>query len=314
MVDELSVLIPVFNQDVRPLVRTLHQQCQAAGLAFEILCIDDGSDPKFIQLNQQILSFSQTRYEVLSRHLGRVAIRNKLAQEARFPFLLFLDNDSRILQPDFITRYLQAADRAPVLLGGTCYQADRPSVAYRLRWKYGRQREEQPATRRNQAPYRSFYLNNIFLKKSLFLQFPLQPLLQPYGHEDSWFGRQLEQAGIAVLHLDNPVLHEGLEPAAVFLDKSCQATENLYWLYSWQGIGAETKLIRAYQLLERFGLQSLWLQAYRACAWIINRNLQGPWPSIWLFDLFKLYHFMLVARKQKSPVTQQSLSGKKYRI
>lgn len=291
MVNELSVLIPVYNLDIRPLVRALHQQCRQENLAFEILCFDDGSRPEVVALNQEVLSLTHTRYEGPGRHLGRAAIRNKLAREARFDYLLFLDNDSQLIRPDFIRRYLHAASQAPVLLGGTCYQAHQPPAPYRLRWRYGRRREERPASRRNQAPYHAFYLNNIFLAREVLLRFPLQVLPRAYGHEDSAFGRQLEAAGIGVRHLDNPVLHAGLEPADVFLRKSRQAVENLYWLYCRQGLGASTRLVWLYRQMKRFRLLAPFRCGYNVMEPLILNNLQGPGPRLWLFDLYKLYWF-----------------------
>jgi glycosyltransferase involved in cell wall biosynthesis len=301
MCNELSVLIPVFNVDVRPLVQTLHQQCLELGLLFEICCYDDGSGPDILALNQSLSTLSHTRYVVLVHHLGRVAIRNKLAREARYDYLLFLDNDSVITDPAFIRVYLQAAPLAPVLVGGTGYQAAEPARPYRLRWRYGRAREARSAARRNLNPYQAFYLNNLFLPRAIFLRFPLQPLLCGYGHEDSLFGRHLQAAGIPVLHISNPVVHAGLDPAPEFLIKTRQAIENLYWLFRQEGLAKETKLVRLYQALKKLSLLGPFLFGYRALASVIMRNLQGPDPCLWLFDLYKLYYFIQEAEKQQKP-------------
>jgi glycosyltransferase involved in cell wall biosynthesis len=292
MCNELSVLIPVFNVDIRPLVGTLHQQCEQAGIAFEILCYDDGSRREVIALNQQVSTWPHARYELLPRHLGRVEIRNQLARDARYPYLLFVDNDSLVPNTHFIQRYLQAAAWAPVLVGGTCYQLQKPPAAYRLRWHYGRRREERPASHRNQAPYQAFYLNNILVARTIFLRYPLQPLLRDYGHEDSTFGRQLEAAGIPVGHLDNPVLHAGLEPADLFLSKSRQAIGNLYWLYRQQGLGAGTRLVQFYRQLKKFKLLQPFVWGYKLMEPLAVQNLKGPFPWLWLFDLYKLYYFV----------------------
>jgi glycosyltransferase involved in cell wall biosynthesis len=301
MVNELSVLIPVYNTDIRPLVHTLHQQCQQEAIAFEILCLDDGSPPELIALNRSVLTFSHTRYEVLPRHLGRAQIRNQLARQARYDYLLFLDNDSLVIRPAFIRTYLQAAGLAPVLVGGTCYQPSQPAAPYRLRWHYGRRREERAASWRNRQPYQAFYLNNIFLPRAVFLRYRLQPLPRDYGHEDSTFGRQLEAAGIAVRHLDNPVLHAGLEPADVYLNKSRQAVENLYWLYCQQGWGGATKLVRLYRQLKTWKLVRPFQLGYGLLEALILKNLRGPWPWLWLFDLYKLYYFIREDDKKKKP-------------
>jgi glycosyltransferase involved in cell wall biosynthesis len=300
---ELSVLIPVFNADIRPLVQILHHQCQELDLLFEIRCYDDGSHPDVIARNLAVRAFSHTRYELLPRHLGRVAIRNQLAREALYGYLLFLDNDSQVISPTFIRDYLQALSLAPVLVGGTCYLPLLPAAPFRLHWHFGRSREEKPARYRNRAPYRSFYLNNILLPGALFLRYPLLPLPRDYGHEDSRFGRQLEVAGIPVHHLDNPVLHAGLEPAAVFLSKSREAIENLYWLYRQEGIGTGTRLVRLYRGLKKFKLVQFYLFGYQVLESLILRNLHGPAPALWLFDLYKLYYFIREGQQKESPAT-----------
>lgn len=302
---ELSVVIPVFNVDIRSLVGELLWQGRQSGLSFEILCLDDGSKPEIITLNQTILDLPNTRYEVLPRHLGRTAIRRQLALQARFSTLLMLDNDSQIVKPDFIRHYLFAQLQAPVLVGGTCYQTTKPAKPYLLRWVYGRAREEKAAALRNQNPYQAFYLNNILLPRELFLQFSPPDLAEDYGHEDSAFGDYLEKAGIRVVHLDNPVLHAGLDPAEVFLSKTRQAVTNLFQLHRQAGLGAGTRLLRVFRLIKTLGLQRPFLWAYGQAGARIVRNLHGEAPRLWLFDLYKLYYFTLEDLKCKKPRKQE---------
>ena len=39
----LSILIPIYNYNVYPLVEELHKQCIECKIDFEIICIDDAS-------------------------------------------------------------------------------------------------------------------------------------------------------------------------------------------------------------------------------------------------------------------------------
>ncbi|MBK9012975.1 MAG: glycosyltransferase [Saprospiraceae bacterium] len=103
----LSILLPIFNFDVRPLVSDLHRQCEVAGVAYEIICFDDGSTPEFRQKNQELWKYSNLIYKELPQNLGRSAIRNALGKAARFEYLLFMDCDSRVTGGDFIENYLQ---------------------------------------------------------------------------------------------------------------------------------------------------------------------------------------------------------------
>lgn len=305
MPHELSVAIPVFNTDIRRLVQDLHRQCSSQNCVFEILCLDDGSRPDIIAGNQAVLQLPHTRYDVLPKHLGRIEIRHQLARQARYPNLLLLDNDGQLVKTDFISQYLNAMGQAPVLIGGTCYQSILPPDPFLLRWKYGRAREERSAADRNRKPYQAFYLNNIFLPRALFLQFSPPALAEDYGHEDSFFGRQLELAGIRVCHLDNPVLHAGLDPAGVFLNKTRQAIGNLYQLYRQAGIGSGTRLVQIYRLLEVLSLKGFFLWLYDLVKPGLMRNLHGRNPRLWLLDLYKLHCFLLEDHKSKKPRKQE---------
>ena len=58
----LSILIPIYNYNVYPLVLELHEQCMTLGISFEILCQDDGSTITFIE-NNQINMYRQKYYK-----------------------------------------------------------------------------------------------------------------------------------------------------------------------------------------------------------------------------------------------------------
>ncbi len=50
----LSILIPVYNYDVRKLVYDLHRQVTGAAVSFEMILLDDGSQQTFIDMNRQL--------------------------------------------------------------------------------------------------------------------------------------------------------------------------------------------------------------------------------------------------------------------
>lgn len=90
----LSILIPVYNYDVRSLVGDLAKQCLEASIPFEILCYDDHSQEEFDRINQKVIQLEGVTYFRLAKNVGRSMIRNHLAQVARYDHLLFLDCDS----------------------------------------------------------------------------------------------------------------------------------------------------------------------------------------------------------------------------
>jgi glycosyltransferase involved in cell wall biosynthesis len=286
----LSVLIPVYNRDVTPLVSALLAQAAAWGGPLEIRCLDDASASQYRRLNQSLTDLPGVHYQELSRNVGRAAIRNQLAAAARHEWLLLLDNDSLLPDGQFLARYAAARLLAPVLVGGTTYEALPPAAPdLYLRWLYGRRREARPAALRQRAPHGQLTLNNMLVQADVFRRFGLDETLTRYGHEDTKFGWLLRQAGTAVHHLDNPVLHDGLEPAVVFLSKTHDAVRNLARLYRAEGLGADTKLLKAALQLRRWGLGEAVRGAFALRQRQVRRNLLSVQPSLRQLDALKLY-------------------------
>ncbi len=98
----LSILIPIYNQDVRPLVYTLSKQCNKLKIRHQILCFDDFSDQKYKDLNKELAFKIDINYTEIPENLGRSRIRNWLGKAAYFEYLLFLDGDTVVKSKDFI--------------------------------------------------------------------------------------------------------------------------------------------------------------------------------------------------------------------
>ncbi|MFD2787582.1 glycosyltransferase [Hymenobacter rubripertinctus] len=286
----LSVLIPVFNYDVRPLVRTLLAQVADWQGPVEIHCLDDGSQELHRLQNRELALLPGVHYRELDHNVGRAAIRNQLAASARYAWLLLLDNDSSLPDGQFLARYAAARHRAPVLSGGTTYEAaPPPEAALRLRWLYGLHREARPAAVRQRAPHGQLTLNNLLVQTKVFRQLGLDESLTRYGHEDTKFGWLLRRTGTGVHHLDNPVLHDGLEAAPVFLQKTHDAVRNLVQLYRAEGLGADTRLLQAALRLQRWGLSEAVRTAFGLRREQVQRNLLSGRPSLRQLDALKLY-------------------------
>jgi glycosyltransferase involved in cell wall biosynthesis len=288
----LSILIPVFNREVAALVASLLAQVADWPGPVEIRLLDDGSSATCRASNAALASLPGVHYEELPANVGRAAIRNQLAARARHEWLLLLDNDSLLPDSQFLARYAQAARKHPaaaLFIGGTTYDAAPPAdSALYLRWHYGRAREMRPAATRQRDPGGQLTINNALLQKELLHKFPLDERLSGYGHEDTRFGLELAQAGIAVRHLDNPVLHDGLEPAADFLAKSQQAVRNLAQVVRTDGLGADTRLARTAGRLRAVGLAGPTRATLATLAPALRRHLLGARPSLRALDLLKL--------------------------
>ncbi|MCF8243712.1 MAG: glycosyltransferase family 2 protein [Saprospiraceae bacterium] len=294
----LSILIPIFNFDVRPLVNDLHGQCEAAGVGYEILCFDDGSTPDFKQKNKEIWKRTNVIYREMPQNLGRSAIRNTLGRSARFEYLLFMDCDSRVVSPVFIQNYLHHAAPDCLVYGGRCYSDQPPAdPALRFHWHYGRQREQSSAAERSRLPYHSFMTNNFLVPKPIFLGILFDETLRQYGHEDTLFGMELAKRQIPILHIDNPLEHIGLEPVAVFLRKTEQGIENLVKLKN-EGKPVETRLLSSFQTCRHWGIERPIEWLFSALKGLIVRQLSSASPSLRLFDFYKLGLLATMAPKQ----------------
>jgi hypothetical protein len=233
------------------------------------------------------------RFYELEKNIGRSRIRNRLAEMAIYPALLFMDCDSEVASEDYIQKYLPYTDQEIVVCGGNIYQSDPPDdPEYLLRWLYGIRREQKPYPLRNINPYRSFMTNNFLIAKSVFLQIKFDETIIKYGHEDTLFGLELKKNGIQVKHINNPLYHIGLEVAMEFLRKTSAAIENLLILLDQGKIKKEDirdiRILRAYGIISRYHMVSIYLFFYNFISNLVMRNLLGSNPGMFSFELYKL--------------------------
>lgn len=284
----ISVLIPVYNHDIRLLVQHLVQQGEYSGIPFEVRCYDDFSKEPVRALNREITALaSNVVYLELDKNLGRSKIRNKLAAEAAFGNLLFLDCDSYLPDSNFLKRYSQhlAAD---LVAGGRIYHTQPASERYALHWKVGKSREEREASQRARTPYKNFMTNNFMVRKNIYFNIWLDESLEGYGHEDTKFGYKLKEKNINVIHIDNPVIHDKLDNNEEFLLKTREGIKNFY-LITREGYGRDLRLYRIYRLLKKFWLSNILKACYGLLKKRIEKNLLSPRPSLFFYDIYKLY-------------------------
>lgn len=222
----LSICLPVYNYDARPLVEELLRQAHTLATEVEVLVYEDGSDAAHRALNQPLASRPEVRYHALDENTGRASIRNRMAQDARHATLIMLDVDS---QPNdyYLRNYLTYDPTAKVVVGGTSYFDRKPADDdLALHWHYGRRREVLAPARRSPHPYLHFQSNNFRVDRQFFLAHPF-PEVHSYGHEDTLWGQLLAPAGTRITYIDNPVTHLGLDSTETFLKKQRQAVETL---------------------------------------------------------------------------------------
>jgi GT2 family glycosyltransferase len=199
----------------------------------EILIGDDASSQEFLN-KYRSLECGGVKIISSEKNIGRAAMRNKLALEASGDYFFFLFSDLMLIgtAEAFLQKYIKKIEGAQVICGGIKYTDSPPGDPDKLlRWKYGRWREQPKATERNKRPYSDFSTFNVLMAKSVFSKIRFYEELKQYGHEDTLLGFQLKNAGIKILHIDNNLLHEGIESNSEYLEKVRLGIENLSMLY-----------------------------------------------------------------------------------
>lgn len=297
----ISVLIPVYNNDISQLVYTLQDQFRALGTAYELVLIDDHSAETYTRVNRPLQGLEYTTYIESPVNKGRTATRLELAKLAKYPWLLFLDSDSIIVKDDFIKCYCQELDnQLDVIIGGRIYPQGTPkSHISTLHWKYGFYRESRAGSEK--YPFKSFMSNNFLIRKEVFLSLRFYEQLEGYGHEDTLMGIQMESMGARLKRLNNYVLHNGVESVEVYLEKTRNALLNLTQLtrlVDEKTLRQHVTLFRAFTQLKRSQTLRLYQYMYALVGKRIERNLKGSNPSLFYFDLFKLNNFIALMQKE----------------
>ncbi|MCQ2286298.1 MAG: glycosyltransferase [Bacteroidales bacterium] len=287
----LSICISIYNWEVTTLVRDLLAQAYALNVPFEVVLLDDASEESFQQLNAPLSTLPYVTYVKNEVNGGRSAARNRLANLARYPYLLFLDCDTSVTHSDFLKNYL-AQLPAKVVSGGYAYGLDKPLKENRLRWVYGLNREVVAAEVRNLNPNYSFSTFNFLISKDIFQKISFDETLSQYGHEDTLFGIELLENEIVVKHIDNPLRHDVVISSEKFLKQTESAIDNLIIVLqkvkNKEAFIQNVSLLRTYFSLKKWHLLSFYRLFYTLFSRLLKRNLTSANPSIFLFDLYKL--------------------------
>lgn len=256
----ISFCIPIYNQDVNALVDSIIEQAEEIDIPFQILCFDDRSLPEYKLLNRKLGLKLNVSYTELSENIGRSKIRNKMAKFARYDWMVFLDGDSKVARNDFVARYVEIKGKQNVVYGGREYSKESLRPEYRLHHAYGNKYESTPVPKRLQNRYTTFLSNNFLVSKWIMSRYAFDESLETYGYEDLEWAERLKRDRIMIHHIDNPVIHLGLDTNEAFMNKTEDGIKNLVSLYSKNKI-SESRLIKFYEFsksIKIIGLFRFW--------------------------------------------------------
>ena len=289
LMKNLSILIPTYNDPCADLVRVLQRQADLLDIDYEIIVADDGSTrQEVIEANRAINLLPHCRVEERKQNVGRAAIRNFLAQQAQYDWLLYLDCDLIVANDDFLYRYTKNSN-CDVIDGGVAVNADEAKFKNNLRYCYELQASyHHTVQQRNQQAYRSFRTTNFVISRQVMLSIGFDERFHSYGYEDVFFGKKLEENSIDIMHIDNPTILSNFEMNEHYIRKVEESLRTLHQfrdeLQGYSGL-----LSLANRLHPVAPLIRLWHSVNKKWE---RRLLTGPHPSLRLFQLYRLGYLM----------------------
>lgn len=294
---EVSILIPVYNDICVDIVKCLADlcECERAGnhdFIYEILVADDASsDFSCVEQNRQINTIPNCTFIEKERNAGSAATRNFLAQKSRYQWLLFLDCDMKIVNRDFIAKYVNS-DSLGVINGGICIgHGDKHNLRCLYESFYA---PKHHFLKRNERPYQSFRSTNFMIERSVMLKCPFDERFKKSGYEDVMFGKTLKEHHVMVTHIDNPTMMVDFEGNACYVEK---IERSLHTLYTFKDE------LRGYSHMLTFvnGIHIKGvLVAIRCWHWLLGsierRILCGSHPNLAIFNLYRLGYYVSLTK------------------
>ena len=293
--EALSILIPVYNWDCTQLIKDLHFQGLTLEIPYEIIVADDCSTDKDLQEKSRLVAetHENCRYFALPHNIGRAAIRNYMADQSKYEKLLFLDCDAEVKDKKFLKKYVEASDKASVVCGGLTHPDEIPMKGQELRYLYEKNAAyERSAGFRSQNPYLRFTSFSFMIDREVFMKIRFDESYVRYGYEDVQFGHELEENGVSILHIDNPLAHIGLDDSASYLNKTRQAVQNAF--DHQDEIGDSSKLLTNYNKVRSLRMRWVFRFFWAFFQKSMEKNLLGPKPKLRIFSLYKLCYISVL--------------------
>ena len=145
------------------------------------------------------------------------------------------------------------------------------------------------AERRNRHPYANLRTFNFMMPREVALRHPFDESITLYGYEDTLLGYELEQDGVSIIHIDNPLINGYLEDNHKFLSKTEEALHSLHQLKD--RMGSHSRLLQHYERLKRFKADAILRLLFPVMRPLLVRHLTGRNPSVAMFQFYKLAYY-----------------------
>lgn len=299
----VSILIPVFNYDCSLLVANLIQQGDALkakeDFDYEIILADDHSTQQdTIKKNISTLSScKQGIYLSQNTQHGRARNRNSAIRIAKGDFIIFIDCDAQIPNGHFLENYWNTRHLASIIVGGIINPTSCPQGS-ELRFKYEKNAEKFRALKyRTENPYKHFSTFNFMAQREILGNIMFNQDLTEYGYEDTLLGLELHNHNISIAHIENPLIHLGINNNQDFLKATEAAMRNLYKLPMLHSSVGPSRFAN---IIEKFHLKQFFSFAFALLRKPIRHNLLSHHPSLFLFNIYKVGYYCLQSKQKTS--------------
>ncbi len=300
MKNDLSILIPLYNDVCTDIVKKLSSLCEnrvqrMASFKYEIIVADDASPDRLkVEANQGISEMKNCRFIAKEENTGSAATRNFLARESQYDWLLFLDCDMQIVRDNFIDSYMDSDDEG-VINGGI---AIGEGPVQNLRYCYEKACEpSHSAAMRQQRPYHCFRSTNFMIERSIMLAHPFDERFLKSGYEDVMFGKQLKTGKVSIHHIDNPTVMVEFEENEAYMNKIDRSLRTLYqFRHELRGFSG---LITAERNIHLGIVKSCIRLFHHLFGPLERRNLCGDHPNLKIFNLYRLGAYISLTKNEE---------------
>ena len=263
----VSVLIPFLRDDPTRLLQALDAPLGDV----EIVVLDDGTaDPELsARLTQVVHGLSlPCRLVSLATNEGRSKGRNRLAEHARAPALLFLDSDMLPDSPDFLAtwRALVATENPALAFGGFSLDQAPRLREHELHRAMALKSDCLSAAERQLSPEKHVFTSNLLIRRDVFESEKFDEAFSGWGWEDVEWAMRVSRRW-PIVHIDNTATHLGLDTARSLATKYEQSAANFARIVArHEAIVSSYPSYRVARALKRAPFRQVWRPMLKAFA------------------------------------------------
>ena len=140
---------------------------------------------------------------------------------------------------------------------------------------------------------------NFLIKKSAFLDINSRIENDGYGY-DNYLGALMKSHDVKVFHINNNVIHKGLDSNSIFLTKVEKAVETIFEInQKHSAIITENTLLEFYRRIKSLGLSNLIAVIFNLSKTTIRRQLLSNNPNLTLLQFYKLGYLCVITSSKK---------------